>query len=125
VPANLYETLNNQFPFISVVLYGAFRDEFVGIIQNSDHNITSMYDFGMLTDDAEKSKFLALGEKWYYESNHQVPINIYLKEEWKIFNKIFKTFITKELTVMHGPSVSLASLSNKKKRRSIIVVKKL
>lgn len=123
--SNLYQILSEKFPFISVILYGDSQDEFVGIIQNADSTITSIYDFGLLKTDEEKRLFLTLGEKWYYESNRQLPINIYLKEEWEQFNKVFKTFISKELTVIHGPTTSLSALSQKKKRRSIMVVRKL
>ena len=84
-----------------------------------------MYDFNMLNTDEEKRLFLTLGERWYFESNRQLPINIYLKSEWEQFQRIFKTFITKELTIVHGPATSLSSLSQKKKRRSITVVKKI
>ena len=121
----LYQTLTNKFPFISVILYGDSQEEYVGIIQNADNTTTSIYDFGLLKTEDEKKLFLTLGEKWYYESNRQLPINIYLKEEWYPFDKIFKTFISKELTIIHGPSTSLNALSQKKKRRSIMVIKKL
>lgn len=123
--SNLYKTLAEKFPFISIILYGDAQDEFVGIIQNTDATITCLYDFGLLKTDDEKRRFLELGEKWYYESNRQLPINIYLKEEWREFNAIFKTFITKETTIVHGPTTSLSALSQKKKRRSITVVKKM
>ena len=123
--SNLYQTLASRFPFITVVLYGTNGDEFVGIIQNADSITTSIYDFGMLTDDEEKKQFLTLGERWYFESNRQLPINIFLKTDWEPFQKIFKTFITKELTIIHGPSTSLSALSQKKKRRSITVVRKM
>lgn len=121
----LYKTLSEKFPFISILLYGASQEEYVGIIQNSDNIVTSIYDFGSLIDDQEKKDFLTLGEKWYFESNRQLPINIYLKNEWKPFEKIFKTFISKEVTVIYGPTLNLNSLSKKKKRRSITIVKKL
>ena len=98
---NLSEKLNQSFPFISVILYGDNEEEYVGIIQNADNLITSLYDYGLLKNEEERKLFLTLGEKWYYESNRQLPINIYLKEEWRQFQKIFKTFITKELTVIH------------------------
>ena len=124
-PSDLYQTLSNRFPFISVVRYGASQEEYVGIIQNADSVTTSMYDFGAIQTDEEKRLFLLLGERWYYESNRQLPINIFLKHEWDPFQNIFKTFITKELQVIHGPATSLSTLGYKKKRRSIMVVKKL
>ena len=122
---NLYQTLSQKFPFISVILYGDNSDEYVGIIQNADNVITSIYDFGALKSEDEKRLFLTLGEKWYYESNRQLPINIYLKEEWNQFLPVFKTFITKEVVLVHGPATSLNYLSQKKKRRSITMVRKM
>jgi len=122
---NLYQKLSLQFPFISVVSYGAHADEFVGIVQNYDSLTTCFYDFGVLLDDDEKRLFLTLGEKWFFESNRMIPINIYLKWEWKPFEKTFKTFMSRELTVIYGPCPSLANLAQKKKRRSIQVVKRL
>ena len=125
MPNNLYEKLNQSFPFLSIITYGDSQDEYVGIIQNADSIITNVYDFSLLKTDEEKKLFLTLGEKWYYESNRQLPINIYLKYEWNVFEKIFKTFISKELQIVHGPCVSLSALNQKKKRRSITVVKKM
>ena len=120
----LYQTLTSKFPFVSVILYGVAQDEFVGIIQNIDAVTTGFYDLDLLTTDHEKRVFLELGEKWYFESNRLLPINIYLKNQWP-FNHILKNFITKEVTVIHGPATSLLNLTQKKKRRSITIVKKL
>jgi hypothetical protein len=121
----IYEKLSQTFPFISILTYGDGQEEFVGIIQNTDTMITSLYDFGLLTDEQQKREFLTLAEKWYFESNRQLPINIYLKDEWTPFEKIFRTFMTKEVNIIHGPIISLAALSHKKKRRSITVVAKI
>ena len=71
MPNNLYEKLNQSFPFLSIITYGDSQDEYVGIIQNADSIITSVYDFSLLKTDEEKKLFLTLGEKWYYESNRQ------------------------------------------------------
>lgn len=122
---SLYETLSIKFPFLSVILYGADKSEYVGIIQNADIITTSFYDINLLKRDDEKRLFLSLGEKWYFESNRLLPINIFLKDEWNQFNHTFKTFITKELVVIYGQVTSLAALSSKKKRKNITVVKKL
>ena len=124
MPTNYSNILNEKFPFLSILTYGNDCLEYIGIVQNTDTLITSIYDYAELKTDEEKKQFLALGEKWYYESNRLIPINIYLKDEWKPFDKTFKTFITKEITVIHGMTVSINNIINKKKRRSIIMVKK-
>jgi hypothetical protein len=110
---------------LSVIIYGNEKSELVGIIQNADIITTSFYDINLLKTDEEKRLFLSLGEKWYFESNRLLPINIYLKNEWNQFQPTFKTFITKELTIIYGPVTSLAALSQKKKRKSITVIKKM
>lgn len=124
MPDQLLIALQKKFPFISIVEYGSNGDEFIGIIQNSDNAITCLYDFGSLKDEQEKRLFLELGEKWYYESNRMLPINIYLKDEWEPFQKTFKTLVTKEVNIVHGPSTSLSSLVTRRKHRSVLVIRK-
>ena len=48
------------------------------------------------------------------------------KQDWEQFRPYLKTFINKDLTILLGPSTSLAELSRKKiKRRSITLVRKV
>ena len=70
------ENLQENFPFISVLNH--VDQEYVGIIINQDHQITSMYDYSLIRTDKEKSRFIELGEVWWWESNRQIPINIFL-----------------------------------------------
>jgi hypothetical protein len=123
---NLFDKLTERYPFITIIAYGADRIELVGLIQNSDTVITSFYNYGALKTDEEKKLFLSLAEQWYFESNRQIPINIYLKHEWAPFKYVLKTFITKEIEIMHGPLVSLSNLNQKRsKRRSITLLRKM
>ena len=101
-------------------------NEYIGIIQNRDDTITTFYDFGSLHDVDQKKKFLDLANVWWFESNRKIPINIFLKAEWEEFRFCIKTFINKDLEIVHGPICSLNNLIQKKsKRRSIILVKKV
>ena len=59
------ENLKENFPFISVVTH--VDQEYVGIIINQDAQVTSMYDYAAIKTDAEKTKFLELGEVWWWE----------------------------------------------------------
>ena len=38
-----YQQLLDQFPFLTLVKYGG--NEYVGIIQNKDNNLVSMYNY--------------------------------------------------------------------------------
>jgi hypothetical protein len=117
------ENLQENFPFISVINH--VDREYVGIIINQDAQITSLYDYSSIRSDEEKAKFLELGEAWWWESNRQIPINIFLAREIFIFRYSIKNFSTKDVKVMLGPCTSLNDIITKRiKRKSITLVRK-
>jgi hypothetical protein len=98
----------------------------VGIIQNQDDAITTIYDFGAIQDLEIKRQFLELANTWWWESNRTVPINIFLKGDWDQFKPYLRTFTNKDLEILHGPVCSLSEMSRKKsKRKSITLVRRL
>jgi len=118
------DDFQSKWPFITIAKVGEI--EYVGIVQNRDNHVTSFYDYNMIKTIDLKKKFLELGDEWWWESNRQIPINIFLKQEFVIFRQILKTFVSKEFSLISGPCVSLNDLSNKRsKRRSIQLVRKL
>jgi hypothetical protein len=122
--SNIFQKLTDKYPFISVIAYG--NDEYIGIIQNRDAYITNFYDFNSIRDGEQKRQFLELGDQWWWESNRQIPINIFLRTEWVVFRDCLRTFNSKDVVILHGPAVSLAELAQKKtKRRSITLVRKI
>jgi hypothetical protein len=115
--------LQENFPFISVVTYVDL--EYVGIIINQDAAITSIYDYSLLRTDEEKTKFLELGEVWWWESNRQIPISIFLAKEMNDFKYVIRNFSTKDVRVLFGPVTSLNDIMTKRvKRKSITLVRK-
>lgn len=117
------EQLNNKFPFLTI---GTYADEtYVGIIQNSDEQITSMYVYNEIGDSELKKKFLACGERWWWESNRKLPINMFLGDEFKVFKPYLKTFVTKNFNIQYGPKVCLSNIMEKRvKRRSIQLIRR-
>lgn len=121
---DVFKTLNERYPFMSVVRYA--DKEYVGIIQNRDNTVTTIYDYGSIIDDEIKTLFIELGNAWWWESNRSVPINIFLKAEWEPFKTILKTFSNKDCDVLHGPVCSLKDISVKRKKsRSIQLVRRV
>ena len=119
-----YKNLLNQYPFISYLTYGG--NDYIGIIQNSDEVITTIYDFGLLKDDLLKKLFLELGETWWWESNRLIPINVFLKTDWTAFRLCLRTMNSKDVEIKMGPYVSLKEMATKRsKRKSITLVRKL
>lgn len=116
--------LQENFPFISVIVH--VSHEYVGIIINQDAQVTSLYDYSMIKTDEEKQRFLGLGEAWWWESNRQIPINIFLAKEIIEFRYVIRNFSTKDVKLMHGPCTSLNDIIVKRiKRKSITLVRKI
>jgi hypothetical protein len=121
---DFFKKLSDNHPFITVLSFAS--QDYVGIVQNRDDQCTSIYDYGSIIDNKSKELFLKLGESWWWESNRQIPINIFLKEEWNIFRPYLRTFANKNLDILHGPTVSLNELNQRRsKRRSITLVKRI
>jgi hypothetical protein len=121
---NMFRTLSEHYPFITMCIYS--NVEYVGIVQNRDVNVTTIYDFGSINADADRRIFLDLAATWWWESNRSVPINIFLKAEWERFRPCLKTFANKDLEIVHGPVCSLNDISQRRsKRRSITLVRKI
>lgn len=119
-----YQNLLKDHPFLSYLTYGG--NEYVGIIQNIDDIITSVYDFAVLKTESQKILFLNLGEAWWWESNRQIPINIFLKQDWAQFRPTLKTFNSKDVEIIYGPALSLKeSAQRRSKRRSITLVRRV
>jgi hypothetical protein len=119
-----FNKLTENHPFITVCSYAG--QDYVGIIQNRDDNVTTIYDYGSIIDPILKEKFLVLGDIWWWESNRLVPINMFLKEEWMVFKPYIRTFNNKSLSILHGPICSMLDLSKRKsKRKSITLVKRM
>ena len=124
LPNDFFKKLSQNHPFITVCNYA--EQDYVGIIQNRDDHITTIYDYGSIVNTQIKQKFLELGEIWWWESNRLIPINLFLKEDWSIFKPYLKTFNNKSLIILHGPACSISELGKRRsKRRSITLVKRL
>jgi hypothetical protein len=121
---NIFAKLSEHYPFITLCSYAGV--EYVGIIQNQDESITTIYDYGSVVDAQLKKLFIELGNIWWWESNRTIPINIFLKKEWEPFRNCLRTFSNKDLAIIHGPVCSLSKINARKvKRKSITLVRKI
>ena len=119
-----YQNLLDEFPFLTLVSYGGA--EYVGIIQNIDNNLASMYNFDSIKTQEDKETFLELGQEWWWGTNRMIPINIILKQDFERYKNCLVTFSIKDFEVLHGPTLSLSNIMQKRvKRRNIQLVRKL
>lgn len=121
---SIFQKLTEKYPFITLCVYAS--NEYVGVVQNRDDVVTTIYDFGSVIVQADKLEFLELAATWWWESNRSIPINIFLRQDWDKFRPTLRTFVNKDLEILHGPACSLLDIARKKsKRKSITLVRRL
>lgn len=124
IQEDYFNKLTKNHPFITVCAYAG--QDYVGIVQNRDEVVTTIYDYGSILEQELREKFLELGDVWWWESNRLIPINMFLKDEWILFKPYIRTFNNKSLTIVHGPICSMLELAKRKsKRKSITLVKRM
>ena len=112
-----------KYPFLSGIKYSG--KEIIGIIQNHNTQITSVYCYDKVQDE-DKEKFLTLGETWWWESNRITPINLFLPQEIEQFRYCLRTFVSKDVEFLFGPITSLHNIIRKRvKRRTVQLVRKI
>ena len=85
-----------------------------------------MYIYNRLSEESEKMKFLELGEEWWWGTNRMIPINIIFKTNFEKFKSCLLTFSIKDFEVLHGPTISLNNIIQKRvKRRNIQLVRRM
>lgn len=115
-------SFQNNYPFVSCIKSN--DTEYVGIVINFDNFVTSIYDISSIKHEDDRRIFLEMGEIWWWESNRKIPINIFLKKEMQVFRYAIKTFNSKDVELLFGPSVNLSEIAEKRiKRKSIQLVR--
>jgi hypothetical protein len=62
-----------------------------------------------------KKEFLELGEVWWWESNRQIPIDVFLHYEMRNFRPYLKTFTYKDVEIFFSSSkTELENINNSK-----------
>ena len=120
--AKLRDNIQEQLPFISVIHYG--EEEYVGIMVNQDQFVTSFYDLSMIKTLEDRTGLLEIGEIWWWESNRQIPINIFCRREIEPYKYAIKTFNSNDVRIILGPVVNLMNMTLKRvKRKSVQLVR--
>lgn len=115
--------LKEKFPFLCIFEFA--EEEYIGLIQNIGRNIVSVYVYNNISEPQMKRLFLEYGQQWWDESNRLIPINLFFREDFDIFNFCLKTFNTKEINIIEGYALSIKDTASKRvKRKKIELIKK-
>jgi hypothetical protein len=116
------QVLQEKFPFLTIISH--LDKEYLGIVQHADNSFVHMYVMDNTFSDQMKREFLGCGDTWWWESNRQIPINMFVRDRFYVFKPYLRIFSMKETEILQGPVVNLKELMNKRvKRRTIQLVK--
>ena len=102
------------------------EEDYLGIVVNTDNQLITFYDYGSVPDPESKQYLLSLGEIWWWQSNRQIPIDIFLNLEMKPFQPYLRTFILKDTEILFGPVTSLQNLIKKRiKRKTVQLIRRM
>lgn len=77
-----------------------------GIIMNQTLKLTGIYDFSKMTSN-DKDTIMELGKIWWEESNRQIPINVFLFEEFLPYDKYMVNYKNQYIEEINGHVVQL------------------
>ena len=116
------QVLQEKFPFLTIISH--LDKEYLGIVQHADNAFVHMYVMDNTFSDQMKREFLGCGDTWWWESNRQIPLNMFVRDRFYVFKPYLRIFSMKETEILQGPVVNLKELMNKRvKRRTIQLVK--
>jgi hypothetical protein len=118
------EELLDEYPFLTIASYS--NQEYLGIIQNQDSNLISMYVYEEIKTPELRSLFLECGAEWWWETNRLIPINIILGQRFLPFKHALRTFNIKDFEIQYGPSVCLRDIIQKRvKRKNVQLIRRV
>jgi hypothetical protein len=116
------ESFQQNYPFMTCIKCN--DTEYLGIIINFDQQVMSIYDYSAISTAGLQNIFLEFGDVWWWESNRKIPINIFLKQDMYLFKPFIKTFSSKDVEIVFGPTVNLSEIAEKRiKRKSIQLIR--
>lgn len=121
--ANIKELLE-KFPFLS---YGTMNGiHYIGMVQNADSQLISMYLLQEIPTEDLRREFVRCCQDWWWGSNRQIPINLFLKERFLPFRPYLKHFSRKDFNLEAGPVVSLQEIiARRVRKRQITLVRRV
>ena len=112
-----------KFPFL---VYGIMNNiAYLGVVQNCDTQLISIYDLNAIPNKELREDFIKCGTDWWWGSNRQIPINIFLKDRFRPYREFLKHFSRKDFVLIAGPVVSLQeTIARRVHKRQVTLVRR-
>lgn len=110
-----------QFPFLSIVTIK--NQEYLTVIDIQTKTKTAMYMIKDITCKSKLNDFFDICATWWWQSNRNIPLSLFMRTELEEFNRYRRVFVNKALTLNEGHVVSLNHLQTTRIKRKNVVLK--
>ena len=118
-----FEKLKEIHPYLTYIKFQ--EEDLIGVIQNVDANLVSIYAYNQLHNEVDRKEFLDLACTWWENSNRLIPINIFLRHDFKKFKHTLLCVSRKDVSEIWGYTNNLEDNYQKRiKRKRIQLIKK-
>lgn len=117
-----FNILNEKHPYLTYIQFG--EDEYIGIVQNEDNQFITIFAYTSINDEPLRKRFLEMGRLWWDDSNHLIPIDIFLREEFYIYRDVLKCLPKKDVRNVMGPTLNLEdNFAKRIKRKKVQLIR--
>lgn len=115
------KSLRKKFPFLTYITYE--NQDVVGIVQNINTHFVMIYDYNLIRGLEMRKEFLEAGEKWWFESNTDIPIDVFIGRRFDKFAHALRGYTKRNVEIIDGPVINLEEVFSKrvKKKRVELV----
>lgn len=113
--------IQTKFPYLCIARMENSGKVIIGVVQNCTKDLISMYVYSDISSQNGRKEFLRLCDIWWWESNRQIPINIFLKQDFARFKSCLRKYSTKELNIISGHIIKLSNYYEKRAKKKNII----
>jgi len=114
------ERTREQYPFMTfLVSEGNVR---MGVVQNASPRIITFYDIEQIESEIDRKLIMELTDRWWWESNQNTPVNIFIGKEFDKFQNVLVGISRKSLLEVVGPCFSLHEMYIKRMKKKKVQI---
>lgn len=122
------EEVLQKYPYLTYFETTKFDKKIIGVIQKETSKFLWIYNYDLLDCPDKRKLLMSFAEKWWYESNHELPIEMFIGRPFDVFQDILQGFYLKDidLDTIIGPRLNLSdSFRKRTKKKTIELVRKM
>ncbi len=122
----MMEELETTYPYLTYLETDKNKDTIIGVMQKVTNKYVWIYNYDLIEDDAARKRLLNYAQKWFYESNMEITIEMFIGPKFDEFFPYLKGYALKDVLKIIGPQVNLGETFRKRtKKRTLYLLREM